>query len=251
MKRSASTLRSGFNLLSLLLVIAVVGILLAILLPALQSTQKMRENTICVHNLRQLHAGVMLYAADHNGTLPQSYSSGRVWYNQLADGDGPVGSNRGPLPNANYIPNHPRTLTVYNCPANPYRTGHWNGASYAYNVRLGFIDPADPVGSYTIKVTSLDQPGRVVMLSDAGIRKALSQSPTLGPPVIVRYSSKDTFDPTFIDAHVAFDLHAGSRANFLLADGHVEALTSAEAKRRFKENTLLWSRDNAHRNPPW
>lgn len=61
--------RGAFTLVELLVVIAIIGILAALLLPALNSAMTHARRGNCILNVKQIDAGVMMYAADNHDTL--------------------------------------------------------------------------------------------------------------------------------------------------------------------------------------
>ena len=96
---------SGFTILELIIVIAVIGVLCVLLSVALGRAQAQLKNTRSISNLR--HLGVVLnsYANDHQGKMPQrietienpngTTSSGLSWHAQL--------SIKGYIPNRNIL----------------------------------------------------------------------------------------------------------------------------------------------------
>ena len=55
-----------FTIVELLIVIAIIGIIMALLLPALSKARAMGNKTACISNLRQIGAGMQLYKTDNN-----------------------------------------------------------------------------------------------------------------------------------------------------------------------------------------
>ncbi len=61
---------AAFTLIELLTVIAVIGVLAAILIPAVGKVRERAHQTQCVSNLRQLAVAATMYASDHKGDYP-------------------------------------------------------------------------------------------------------------------------------------------------------------------------------------
>lgn len=66
----------ALTLLELLAVIAVIGLLVSVLLPALGSARRAAQGTACLSNLRQAATSFLLYAQDNDGTIPGTFWQG-------------------------------------------------------------------------------------------------------------------------------------------------------------------------------
>jgi prepilin-type N-terminal cleavage/methylation domain-containing protein len=62
----------GFTLVELVVVVAIIGVLVALLVPASGYAIEEARMAECCTNLRSLGVGVLLYAKDHDGNLPVS-----------------------------------------------------------------------------------------------------------------------------------------------------------------------------------
>jgi len=101
----------GFTLIELLVVISIIALLIALLLPSLQSARDVARQTLCLSNMKQLGLTNAIYQSDYDGKFPISadFINGR--YNQwdllLANYMG-IGYDGGPVPTTG--------LDVLTCP---------------------------------------------------------------------------------------------------------------------------------------
>jgi prepilin-type N-terminal cleavage/methylation domain-containing protein len=70
MKVTNSNQTSGFTLIELLTVIAIIGILAAILIPVVGRVRESARRSVCGSNLRQISLAVLMYAQENNEQLP-------------------------------------------------------------------------------------------------------------------------------------------------------------------------------------
>jgi prepilin-type N-terminal cleavage/methylation domain-containing protein len=107
--------RSGFTLIEVLVVVAIIALLVAILLPSLARARDQAQTTTCKSNLRQLFYGWTMYAQDNKGQYPgSSHDFGYDWLGYDNQGSGFHG-----LPPASgviykYMSNQDK---AYTCPA--------------------------------------------------------------------------------------------------------------------------------------
>ena len=71
---------SGFTLVELLVVIAVIAMLMAILLPALRKAKQLARRVVCGSNLRQLAKGWSLYLEDNDEYFPVRARNAEFYY---------------------------------------------------------------------------------------------------------------------------------------------------------------------------
>lgn len=70
---------SGFTLIELLMVIAIIGVLAALLLPAIAKAKGQAQSMACISNLKQLQLGWLTYVHANNDELPPNNSVKNGW----------------------------------------------------------------------------------------------------------------------------------------------------------------------------
>ncbi len=129
----------AFTLIELLLVIAIIAILAAMLLPALNRVRSEGKRITCENHLKQLALCVPMYAADNAGRLPDNNPGAQpenTWVpgNLLRPSDA---TNQVLIRQSKLFPyaNHPG---VYRCPADPSQSnGLPRVRSYSMNGWVG------------------------------------------------------------------------------------------------------------------
>lgn len=106
------TSRFGFTLIELLVVVAIIAVLAAMLLPALQGAKEKGKSAVCVSNLRQTYTAFAVYASDNDGGVPPSYYYWQVMGSQYL-GPSQTYQTTGDYPAAANGPRHP----ILQCPA--------------------------------------------------------------------------------------------------------------------------------------
>lgn len=91
MQSSTRSMRNAFTLVELLVVIGIIGVLVAILLPAMSKARAQANLVTCLSNIRQLGVGMNMYANDNKGSWPRYiyrptddycyYSTSVIWHN--------------------------------------------------------------------------------------------------------------------------------------------------------------------------
>lgn len=125
---------NGFTVLELLVVVAMVGLLIALIMPALGSSRASSSRAACASNLRQLALANIAYAADHGYFVAAASDirgrNTQRWHGTRSSGGDAFDPANGPL-----SPYFGRSRQVKQCPAfHPEREGFEHGCGgYGYN----------------------------------------------------------------------------------------------------------------------
>lgn len=222
MRRSGTAPRSGFTLLELLSVVAVIALLAALLLPALGGAKSRAQAMACLNNLRQWGLATHLYALGHEDFLPPEGAPNPTeamtnygWYIQLPRELGlPRYHDQPWRTNAAIEPGR----SVWICPANRRRSNGRNLFHYCLNEHVN----GTGADNRSVRLASLPEPARTVWLFDS------KHLPAVG------YWN-----------YVHTNLHQGG-AQFVFLDGHARRLPwraywdTAAAQARRESPDLRW-----------
>jgi prepilin-type N-terminal cleavage/methylation domain-containing protein/prepilin-type processing-associated H-X9-DG protein len=207
----------GFTLLELLVVVAIIGILSALLLTALGRSRAAAHRVQCVGNLRQLGLAAQMYW-DENGGEAFRYrgvatNGGDVyWFGWLARGA--EGERRFERSLGALYP-YLGASGVEICPALNYALREFKrkaiGAAYGYgyNLQLSAPAPQPPVNA-----SRLLRPAETVFLADAAQVNTFQAPASPDHPMLEEFYYVSTNEPTVHFRH-------GARANAGFCDGHV------------------------------
>jgi len=227
----AAPLSQAFSLLEMLAALAILVILGAILVPAVQTMRSASDNAKCIGNLRAIGGALHAYILDHNGEYPP----GRLR---------PVGERRYPSEAlSNYISclssgvTERREVGPWFCPSDRERPMSLSARSYAPHSRLGAEDrtpdnAAPAWQPWWSKPSAAARSGQLIYLIDHNLQRIplstsgyfsekswpLPTGSTLPPPA-----------PGSETSMVDFQRHHG-HANALFVDGSVRSLTFEDLK---------------------
>jgi len=201
---------SAFTLIELLTVIALIGILAALLLTAISQSKKRAQQIQCVGNLRQLGIGLqVILADDHSYPLLAGGTNGDgTWIGQLAIQG--LGISQ---PMTNYI-----RSGVWHCPSAVWLWADTNALPICYGYNMGGVvsdENADdnlglggiPSTRTPIKDSQVADPDDMIAIGDVFLQR-LSL----------------TRDSVYGLAWVPYQRHQG-KANVVFCDNHVESPT--------------------------
>ena len=211
----------GFTLIELLVVVAIIAVLVAILLPALNAAREKTRGVLCQSNLKQIGIARNMYSMDNDGyflawrSYPQQYTWWCYLLRYLSQPQIWVGGI-----------NPPRSCKVLRCPVlrRPdqivgYKPEEFMGYGYSQYLSKDTYYPQWS-GCEPYKVSQVQYPSKIVevgdnyALADGGVRP--------GPRTL--YGGYHDLPYRFYFLNNCGIVHS-NRTNILWVDGHVTAET--------------------------
>ncbi len=203
--------RSGFTLVELLVVIAIIGVLVGLLLPAVQAARASARSTQCKNHMRQIGLGVHMFANANRGSFPWTRHDGDdlCWIETIK-------------------PFTERVDEIRICPDDPrqqdWMSGDRRGTSYVIN---DYVSNSRIEGAVT-NINHLRSTHDLVILFEGSNSRNSDDEHVHCSQFYLPFRVKHDLVWAFMTREIEPARHFSSYSNLLFADGHVGTLSESE-----------------------
>ena len=206
---SKRTATKGFTLIELLTVIAIIGILAAIIIPTVGKVRDSAKKAQCVSNLKQIGMTIGLYLNENKNMMPYGSDTNTLGWDYFSAPLPLLATTTAGLKRDVY--DSPNTNHIFNCPAEREAS-----RSYTANGQFMIMAPynGSPAGKLRMSYTKINSPSTKIIATDSILDSAGKEL------VIAAVLDKD--DPAA--NKISIGTRHGGKANALYADFHVNTI---------------------------
>lgn len=265
--RSSLARRSGFSLIELLVVVAIVGLLISLIVPSLITAREKTRLIMCQSNQRNIVFAWHAFLKDNNDRLPRGYLTGTTFGGKQGLPD----VYKGPRMLNRYLSLPPvadkgNSVNVFACPGDtgslianvqqpdPVYGRYFDYYGTSYRCNRFVVGPVPPETSWydpcqalmnklrvrfdtlSLNVSSFSNESRLIMLGDYGFSDWQNPADVWHPVEFharsYRSSSEIPYDPMY-----------ASRQNVAFVDGHVSFVQIRKGIHVCSEYTVIPFRD--------
>ncbi|WP_043588879.1 DUF1559 domain-containing protein [Geminisphaera colitermitum] len=179
---------NAFTLIELLTVIAIIGILAAIIIPTVGKIRQTARAAQCASNMRQIAMALNLYADEHNDLFPKAYKNtgDLTWMQKIASY---VGLNKEAL-------GEHRAAGILICPS--FKPVAARAVSYLLN---GTMNPDVEVGcQWNYRRSFVVSPSTTILLVEGNVNSECHGPYGPTNPIERRHSEAANY--AFVDSHI-------------------------------------------------
>jgi prepilin-type N-terminal cleavage/methylation domain-containing protein len=213
---AARSTRPGFTLIELLVVAGIIGVLVSLMLPAVQQAREAARRTSCINNMRQVGIAIHRYCDVHKGKFPGNGHSGpgQSWIYTLA-------------------PHLESVDEIRICPDDDNRAERLEKKATTYILSNYVTSTSTGCIRY---LTKLQATTRTLVVFEGSDKRAAD--PALDHAHATKWFTQWATDPALVLTAVTNEVqldHHFTASNYLYADAHVDGIDEA--------TVLGWIRD--------